>query len=109
MPRNPSSSLCKFSNIRTGALRSRVEKKFHLPSGLVQGTNAQGGQCRVVADEQQAFAGLGILVTNAAKRVGVVLGGLVSLQHERLVENSAESTKQNSRTVQNKYFGRSAQ
>src|ERR1022692_3575428 len=49
-----------------------TKKELDLPSGLVESTDAQGRQDGVVADEQQTFAGLGILVTDTAKGLGVL-------------------------------------
>jgi hypothetical protein len=43
-----------------------AKEPLDLPSGLVQRTDAQGGERHVAADEQQALAGVGILVTDAA-------------------------------------------
>ncbi len=44
-----------------------TKEEIDLPPCLVQGADAQGEKRRVVADEQQTFSGVGILVSNAAK------------------------------------------
>ena len=69
-----------------------MKEELHLPSGFVQSTDAQRRQRAVVRDEQQSFAGLGVLVADAAQRLQVVLGRLVALQYERLVEARARGS-----------------
>src|ERR1035437_8442750 len=62
-----------------------LEKQFHLPSAPVQGANGQRRQLKLVGQEHQVLAGLGIAIADAAQVAGVVLGGIEAVKGDGLV------------------------
>lgn len=59
---------------------------------LVERADTDGGQRSVVGNEQQAFAGFWILVADTTEVFWVILGGLITVQHERLVEDHSRGS-----------------
>ena len=66
-----------------------LEEQFHLPSALVECADARGRQGHLIREEDERLAGLGILETDAAQVVGVVLLGVVAIQRDDLVADQA--------------------
>src|ERR1017187_5336067 len=75
-----------------------LEKQFHLPSAPVQGANGQRRQRKLVGQEHQVLAGLGIAIADAAQVAGVVLGGIEAVKGDGLSRSTgAEYTRRASR------------
>ena len=62
-----------------------LEEQLHLPSAPVQGGNGQRWQRKLVGQEHQVLAGLGIAITDATQVGGVVLGGIEAVESNGLV------------------------
>ena len=73
----------------SAVLLDPAKEEFYLPPRLVERGDLQSRERGAVGDEQEALAGLGIFVANAAEALRIVLGGLIALQHQRLIEDDA--------------------
>ncbi len=83
--------------VGTGAIKSfdaqmlldPFEEQFDLPASAIE---LGDGQCRdgeVVGQKDQPLAGLGIAITDATQRVGIIVLGLQAGHHDGLVEAQA--------------------
>ena len=61
------------------------EEQLHTPAALVKVGNGQGRKGKVVGQEDQALPGIGIDVTDAAKRIGIGLGGFRPLKKDCVI------------------------
>jgi len=67
-----------------------LEEQLDLPPALVQRADGQCRQRRVVCQEDQRLARLGVLESNAPQMLGILLGRIVAVEHRALV---AEHTR----------------
>ena len=68
-----------------------LEEQLHLPAVLVQCSDGQRWQGRVVGQEYQVFAGLGILETHAPQMLGIVLGNVIAIHGDQLIADHARA------------------
>src|SRR5829696_6731953 len=64
-----------------------LEKQFDLPAASVKLGDSQGGQRKVVGQEDQALAGLGIFELDAAKRRVETLARIEDREDDGLIAN----------------------
>ena len=62
-----------------------LEEQFHLPSAPVQGADGRCWQGKLVGQEHQVLAGLGIAIADASQLAWVVLGGIEAVKGDGLV------------------------
>jgi hypothetical protein len=68
-----------------------LEEQLHLPSAPVQGANGQRRQHKLVGQEHQVLAGLGIAIADATQLGGVVLGGIEAVESNGLVADESRA------------------
>src|SRR4051812_41346362 len=66
-----------------------LEEQLYLPSAPVQGANGQRGQRKLVGQEHQVLAGLGIAIADATQVGGVVLAGIEAIESNGLVADES--------------------
>lgn len=62
-----------------------LEEQTDLSAVLAQRSNGQGGQRRIVGQEDQGFARDGILEANAPQVLGIILGGVEAIERNGLI------------------------
>ena len=65
-----------------------LEEQFHLPSAPVQGADGRCWQGKLVGQEHQVLAGLGIAIADASQLAWVVLGGIEAVKGDGLVADA---------------------
>src|SRR4051812_31068800 len=68
------------------------EKQFHLPAALVESANGQRRKLKVVGEEYQGLGRFGILETDSAELMGIVLAGTDPVEHNGLVAYQASGS-----------------
>ena len=66
-----------------------LEEQFHLPSAPVQGADGRCWQGKLVGQEHQVLAGLGIAIADASQLAWVVLGGIEAVKGDGLVADKS--------------------
>jgi hypothetical protein len=87
---NPDLSLdrvlgCSIEGLNAKILLDLFEKEFHAPTALVKLRNGQGQKGKVVGEEDKAFLGIRIQVTDAPKRLRIDFGSFGTFENDRLV------------------------
>lgn len=67
----------------------QLEEQFDMPAAFVAGPNGEGRELEVVGEEHQGFGGCGVLESDAAQVVRIVLSGRASMERGGLVANQA--------------------
>ena len=65
------------------------EEQLHLPTAFVKRGDGQRRQGRVVGQEHQRLAGLGVFETDTPQMLGIILGDIKSVQRDHLVADHA--------------------
>ena len=68
------------------------EEQFHLPAALVQCSNGQGRQRRVVGQKHQRLARLGVFVADAPQMLGIVGGYVKTVEANRLIADHSRAS-----------------
>ena len=68
-----------------------LEEQFHLPATLVQRSNRQCGQDRIVGQKHQCLAGLRVFETDTTQLLGIILRDVVAVQDDTLIANDARA------------------
>lgn len=66
-----------------------LEAQFHLPAALVQSSDRQRRQRRVVGQKHESLARFGILVSNAPQMFGIIFRNVKPLETNRLITDDA--------------------
>ena len=76
---------CSIEGLNVKILFDPFEKEFHAPTALLKLRNGQGRKGTVVGEEDKAFFGIRIQVTDAPKRFRIRLGSFGTFEKDRLV------------------------
>ena len=63
------------------------EEEFHLPAAFVELGNREGWEHKIVGQKRESFSRFGVEVTDAPKFFGIVLGGVVCCERDRLIRD----------------------
>ena len=66
-----------------------LEEQLDLPAVLVQRSDSQRRQRRVVGQEDQVLARLGVLETDAPQVLGIVLGNVIAIHGDQLIADDS--------------------
>ena len=76
---------CSIEGRNAKILFDPFEKEFHAPTALVKLRNRQGRKRKVVGEEDKAFLGIRIKVTDGPKRFRIRFGSFGTFENDGLV------------------------
>jgi hypothetical protein len=65
------------------------EKQFDLPAGAVNLAHLNGGQAKVIGEENEPARMLGVVITDATQGLGIALLGIKAAESNRLIAPQA--------------------
>ena len=73
----------------TKMLLDSLEKRFHLPTALVERADGERWQGGLIGQEHQRLAGVGIFEADATQMIGVVASGVIAIEGDGLIADDA--------------------